>query len=176
MCVLWKLEKKGQGDGVSPDVGREIFQSRRLGTAKFLHLTDEETEAQRDAISHLWSASQAGQSQVLAGLEPKPLDLQAQSGSCSAPYRSPVPSPGGLDRIVCPLFRLVGSSTCPLLGLGDVLTCPLLELVSASLAFVSIGQFSVTLQVKGRIIAMRGEWDRKFGKSWSSSKEGDSHP
>lgn len=45
MCVLWKLEKKGQGDEVSPDVGREIFQSHRLRTAKFLHLTDEETEA-----------------------------------------------------------------------------------------------------------------------------------
>lgn len=64
ICVLWKLENKGQGDGVSPDGRREIFQSCRLGTAKFLHLTDEETEAQRDAIPHLWSASQSGQIQV----------------------------------------------------------------------------------------------------------------
>lgn len=59
----------------------------------------------------------------------------------------------------------MGSSTCPLFALGDALTCPLLELVSASLAFVSIGQFSVTLQAKGRIMAKRGEWDRKFGQS-----------
>lgn len=54
-------------------------------------------------------------------------------------------------------FVLIGgSSTCPLLGLGNALNCPLLELVGACLAFAWIGQFSVTPQAEGRIMAVRG--------------------
>lgn len=70
----------------------------------------------------------------------------------------------------------MGSFTYPLLGLGDALTCPLLELVGAHLAFVLIGQFSVTLQAKGMIIVVRGEWDRKLGESWGYSRKGASYP
>lgn len=70
----------------------------------------------------------------------------------------------------------MGSFTYPLLGLGDALTCPLLELVGAHLAFALIGQFSVTLQAKGMIIVVRGEWDRKLGESWGYSREGASYP
>lgn len=44
MCVMWKLEKRGQGDGLIPDVGKEIFLSLGLGTAKSSYLTDEENE------------------------------------------------------------------------------------------------------------------------------------
>ena len=64
MCIVWKLEKRGQGDGVSSHVGVDISQSHRLRTAKCPHLTDEETEAQKEAMPHLWSASQSGHSQV----------------------------------------------------------------------------------------------------------------
>lgn len=63
ICVLWKLENKGQGDGVSPDGRREIFQSCRLGTAKFLHLTDEETEVQSS-----WVAAQGHSESSAIGL------------------------------------------------------------------------------------------------------------
>lgn len=65
MCVMWKLEKRSRGgDGLSPDVDKEIVQSHGLGTAKSPHLTDEETEAQREVMPQLWSARQLGQSQV----------------------------------------------------------------------------------------------------------------
>lgn len=40
MCIVWKLEKRGQGDVVSSHVGGDISQSHRLGTAKCPHLTD----------------------------------------------------------------------------------------------------------------------------------------
>lgn len=70
----------------------------------------------------------------------------------------------------------MGSFSCPLLGLGDALTCPLLELVGAHLAFVLIGQFSVTLQAKGMIMVVMGEWDRKVGESWGNRREGASYP
>lgn len=65
---------------------------------------------------------------------------------------------------------------CPLLGLGDALTCPLLELAGAHLLFVLIGQFSVTLSAKSRIMVVKREWDRKLEESWGSSREGASHP
>ena len=64
VCVVWKLEKRGQGDRVSSDVQGDMSQTHRLRTAKSPHLTDEETEAQKKAMSHLWSASQSGQRQV----------------------------------------------------------------------------------------------------------------
>ena len=47
VCVVWKLEKRGQGDRVSSDVQGDLSQSHRLRTAKSPHLTDEETEAQK---------------------------------------------------------------------------------------------------------------------------------
>lgn len=102
--------------------------------------------------------------------------IQVSSSPGSVLHLPPVPSSGGLQRIVCPLFSLVGSWACPLFGLGDALTCPLRELVGACLAFVLIGQLSVTLQAKGRITARMGEWDRKLRESWGSSRERVSHP
>lgn len=110
---------------------------------------------------------------VKAEPSPESKSLALQALFCSCP---PVPSSGGLQRIVCPLFSLVGSWACPLFGLGDALTCPLRELVGACLAFVLIGQFSVTLPAKGRITARMGEWDRKLRESWGSSRERVSHP
>lgn len=100
--------------------------------------------------------------QAAPGPQHKSLPVQPQSGSCSAPA-PPAPFPGGLERIVCPLFQLVGTSTCPLLGLGNALTCPLLELVGACLAFVQIGQLSMTFQTKGRIMVVTGAQERKVG-------------
>ena len=41
VCVVWKLEKRGQGDRVSSDVQGDLSQSHRLRTAKSPHLTDE---------------------------------------------------------------------------------------------------------------------------------------
>ena len=111
MQVLWMLENRGQTDRVSSDVGGENFQSHRLGTAKSPHLTDEETEAPREAVSHLWSASQSGQSQV------QHLSLWISS-PCLLPalHLTLAPSPGRENGLS---FVLIGvSSTCPLRGLG----------------------------------------------------------
>lgn len=144
--------------GPSSAVGAETVQSHYLGTAKSSHLTDEETKTQREGMSHWWSASPSGSTRSTA-----------QVSACPAPVwlllctRPPAPFPGGLERIVCPLFQLVGTSTCPLLGLGNALTCPLLELVGACLAFVQIGQLSMTFQTKGRIMVVTGAQERKVG-------------
>lgn len=66
----------------------------------------------------------------------------------------------------------MGNSTCPLLGLGDALTCPLLKLVGACLAFVQIGQPSMTFKIKCRIMVVMGAQKRKLGESWGSDRKG----
>lgn len=102
---------------------------------------------------------------VKAQPSPESQSLALQALFCTCPA---VPSSGGLQRIVCPVFSLVGSWACPLSGLGDALACPLLELVGTCLAFVLIGQFSVTPQAKGRITVRMEEWDRKLWESRGS--------
>lgn len=88
------------------------------------------------------------------GPEPTTLDLQPLSCFCSAPTPSSLLR--GLRENSLSFVLIGGSSTCPLLGLGNALNCPLLELVGACLAFAWIGQFSVTPQAEGRIMAVRG--------------------
>lgn len=89
-----------------------------------------------------------------------------------AGHLAPSSLPRALERIVCPLFPLVGSSTCPLLGLGAALACPLLELVGACLAFLQIGQLSVTFQTKGRIKVGTGGQERKLEESPGGGRKG----
>lgn len=138
--MLWKPEKSSQSDGVNSNVGGEIFQNHRLGTAKSHHLTDEETKAQREAMSHLRSTSQSGQNLI------QNPNLWISS-SCLAPSLHPIPSgslPRGLRENILSFVLIGGLLTCPLLGLGDAWTCPLVELAGACLAFVYTDQFSVT--------------------------------
>ena len=110
-------------------------------------------------MSHLWSASESGR----ASWQPRSLHLQPQSGSSSASGPQLPPQRGlredGLSFV--PIGGPLCSSTCPLPGLGDVLTCPLPELVGASLAFVQIGQLSVTFQTKGRMKVGTGGQETK---------------
>lgn len=167
LCVSWMLEKGDQSDGVSADTGEEFSQSHRLRTTKSPHLTDEETEAPKEATPPLWSASQSGWSQV-----------QNPGLWISSPHLAPALhwTPSSLPRRLrensLSFVLIGGSSTCPLLGLGDAQSCPLLELVGARPAFVWIGQFSVTPQAKGGTRVVRGQWERKLGENWGSRREG----
>ena len=154
VCVVWTLEKRGQGDRVSSDVQGDMSQTHRLRTAKSPHLTDEETEAQKK--SNVPSVvSQPVRTE--AGPEPTSLDLQPLY--CSSSGLTPSSFSRALRENSLSFVLIGGSSTCPLLGLGNALTCPLLRLVEACLAFAWIGQFSVTPQAKGKIMAQEGNWE-----------------
>lgn len=80
LCVSWMLEKGDQSDGVSADTGEEFSQSHRLRTTKSPHLTDEETEAPKEATPSVVSQPV----RVEPGPEPRSLDLQPPFCSCSA--------------------------------------------------------------------------------------------
>lgn len=58
------------------------------------------------------------------------------------------------------------------LFLGAALACPLLELVGACLAFLQIGQLSVTFQTKGRIKVGTEGQERKFEESLGCGRKG----
>ena len=89
VCVVWKLEKRGQGDRVSSDVQGNMSQSHRLRTAKPPHLTDEETEAQKKPSA----PSVVSQPVRTEGPEPTSLDLQPLS--CSSSGLTPQLPPQG---------------------------------------------------------------------------------
>ena len=157
VCVVQKLEKWGRGDRVSSDVRGDMSQSHRLRTAKYPHLTDEETEAQKKS-----NAPSVVSQPVRTEADPEPTSLELQPLSSFCSELIPNSLPRGLRENSLSFVLIGGSSTCPLLGLGNTLNCPLLRLVDACLAFALIGQFSATPHAKGKIMAQEGNWEGKL--------------
>lgn len=102
--------------------------------------------------------------------------IQVSSSPGPVLHLPPSPLLRGLTENSLSFVLIGGLWAYPLFGLGDALTSLLRELVVAYLAFVLIGQFSVTLQETGRIMPRMGEWDRKLWQSCGNSRERVAHP